>query len=176
MTDTTTPVICQINITDTFDELSRPCVTVEMRSTDPAQKDSMANVLIGWFSHNWDELFLIFRAQLKAHEQERTGAADLATSTAGPRLVDSSGQAYASTDVDQLQMQLPLSLIARDDCYIGAAPSDEPAVLSPGLTYDAPAPSCDSASSSSSSSYDSSSSCDSGSSYDSSSGSFDTNQ
>lgn len=59
---------CQITVTDEGSNL-----TVEMISNQINDKESKANLFTSWLAANWDELVLLFRAQLTAAHQEATG-------------------------------------------------------------------------------------------------------
>lgn len=96
--DFTPTIQCQILISDAVDAAGVPHITVEMRSSNPDVKESTANLFTAWLASNWDELVLMFRAQLKAHEQERTGTQDVAASTPGPKLLGADGKAYVSSE------------------------------------------------------------------------------
>ena len=63
----------QIIVTDNGGNLD-----VEIYSSDISAKESKANLFTAWIAANWQELVLLFRAQLTAAEQERTGEQPIA--------------------------------------------------------------------------------------------------
>jgi hypothetical protein len=99
--NTKQPVTCQILVQDVNDDLGHALCTVEMRSSDPSQLMSNANLFTAWLAANWDELFLMFRAQLTAHMQERTGAAPVQAKTSGPRILAADGKSALSSETTQ---------------------------------------------------------------------------
>lgn len=131
-------VICQIVVSDSFDDAQRPCVSVEMRSSDPSQKESMANVMTAWLAQNWDELFTLFRRQLKAYEQERAGVADVVKTVSGGRLVNADGKSFTSTDNEAAFANAQMQLLLPDGTPLVGTAYDAPAI---DVTSDAPAPS-----------------------------------
>lgn len=95
----------QILIHDSED---RTELTGEIRTSDVEDKTSPANLLAAWLGTNWDELLLLFRAQLTADHQERTGQQPVAASTPGPKLLDGQGNVISGDDGLQTEPQLDL--------------------------------------------------------------------
>jgi hypothetical protein len=64
---------CRILIADNGDNLD-----VEIHSNDISAKESKANLFAAWIAANWQEIVLLFRAQLTAAQQEATGEQPIA--------------------------------------------------------------------------------------------------
>lgn len=53
-------------------------ITVEIYSNNINDKDSKANLFVAWVAANWQEMILLFRAQLATAQQEATGEQPIA--------------------------------------------------------------------------------------------------